>query len=104
MARWTQSYSDCKHISRIGSQLPISAILQTSLQTGRIIEGVLRRFNVGNNAGNGGWCSYGEVEIETKDHQRWVLDYLDIERITDVSTPERLKEYEDLGLIEIVPK
>ncbi len=35
MARWTQTNSDCEHISRIGSQLPIKAILKIKLQTGR---------------------------------------------------------------------
>jgi hypothetical protein len=102
MARWTESYSDIEHIARISSQLPITAIIQIKLRTGTIIEGVLRRLNVGNNGGHGGWRYYGELEIETKERCRYVLDYLDIQVVSAASSPERLKEYEALGLITLV--
>ena len=102
MARWTESYLDVEHISRISLQVPITAIIKVQLKTGESIEGVLRRSNVGNNGGQRGWRYYGELEIETKDHQHHVLDYLDIQVVSSTSSPERLKEYEDLGLITIV--
>jgi hypothetical protein len=71
MARWTENYQDQQHLAKIVEQMPIGGIVQITLCDGTTIEGVLRRMNIGNNAGRGGWAYYGDCEIETIAHQRW---------------------------------
>lgn len=102
MARWTETQSDQRRISEISQQMPIGGIVAITLIDGTTVEGVLRRVNVGNNAGRGGWCYYGECEIETKDFRRWVIDYLDIQTAASAWNDANAAEYERLGLISIV--
>ncbi|MCC8988783.1 MAG: hypothetical protein LM523_13920 [Candidatus Contendobacter sp.] len=71
------------------------------LKDGTAVEGVLRRTNCGNNAGQGSWKYYGECEIEDPNKQRWVIDYLDIESVSNL-WKARSAEYERLGLITII--
>lgn len=102
MARWTETFADQKHMATISPQIPVGGITRIVLNDGTVIEGVLRRMNVGNNAGRGGWQYYGECEIETKDHSRWVIDYLDIKSASSMWNEAIAAEYERLGLISIV--
>lgn len=81
--------------------MPIGGLVRLELGGGRSVEGVLRRTQGGNNAGQGGWQYYGECEIETKDRSRWVIDYLDIEFAASSWTEANIKEYEDLGQISV---
>ena len=90
MPRWTETYQDQIQISKIAQEMPIGGIVSITLKGGRNIEGVLRRSNVGNNAGEGGWKYYGECEIETLDKQRYIIDYLDIESAIDVSSENKI--------------
>lgn len=102
MPRWTETHQDQVRIARIGQEIPIGGIVEITLIDGRRIEGVLQRTNMGNNAGQGGWQYYGECEIQSKDRQRWVIDYLDIESARNVWSEQKAEEYEGLGLIKIV--
>ena len=102
MARWTESFADQEQIATVSQQMPVGGIVKMALADGTIVEGVLRRMNVGNNAGQGGWRYYGECEIETKDRQRWVIDYLDVKSAASVSSEATTAEYERLGLITII--
>lgn len=102
MARWTETAADQKHMARIASEIPIGGITRIVLNDGTVIEGVLRRMNVGNNAGRGGWQYYGECEIETKDNSLSVVDYLDIKSASRMWNETIAAEYERLGLITIV--
>lgn len=102
MARWTETFADQKHIATISQQMPIGGIALIVLHDGTAIEGVLRRTHSGNNAGQGGWQYYGECEIETKDHSRRVIDFLDIKSATSAWNEATAAEYERLGLITIV--
>lgn len=102
MARWTENYQEVQHLSKIAEQMPIGGIALITLVDGRSIEGVLRRVNMGNNAGQGGWSYYGECEIETKEHQRRVVDYLDVKSAVNLWSVSKTAEYEGLGLITIV--
>ena len=77
MARWTETLNDMKKISRISQELPIVGIVRIVLDNNETIEGVIRSSNSGNNAGQGKWKYYGEVEIETTNHQLRMIDYLD---------------------------
>jgi hypothetical protein len=101
MARWTQTLADHKHLSDISTHSPFCGIVSITLQNGKVIEGVMRRLNMGNNAGEGGWQYYGECEIETKDRQRFVIDYLDIKTVKNAWSDATSAEYERLGLISI---
>jgi len=102
MARWTESFADQKQIATVSQQMPVGGIVKLVLADGTAVEGVLRRMNVGNNAGQGGWRYYGECEIETKDRQRWVIDYLDVKSAANAWSDATATEYERLGLIAIV--
>lgn len=102
MARWTESFTDQQHLAKIVEQMPIGGIALLTLSDGTIIEGVLRRVNIGNNAGRGGWSYYGECEIETRNNQRWVIDYLDVKSAVNIWSDTKAEEYERLGLITIV--
>jgi hypothetical protein len=104
MARWTESFADINKIATVSQQMPVAAIVKIVLDDGRTIEGVLRRINVGNNAGEGGWKYYGECEIETKERQRWVIDYLDVKSAANAWNDSIAAEYQQLGLITIVDK
>lgn len=102
MARWTETPSDQKQISTISQQMLVGGIVKIVLIDGTVVEGVLRRINIGNNAGRGGWRYYGECELETKDHSRWVIDYLDIKSAANAWNESTAAEYERLGLITTV--
>lgn len=102
MARWTETLADQERMTRIAAQIPVGGITRIVLNDETVIEGVLRRINVGNNAGRGRWQYYGECEIETKDHSRWVVDYLDIKSASCMWNETIAAEYERLGLITIV--
>lgn len=102
MARWTETFADQNHMATISQQIPVGDITRIVLNDGTVIEGVFRRMNVGNNAGQGGWKYCGECEVETKDHARLVLDYLDIKSASSMWNDATADEYEHLGLITIV--
>jgi len=102
MPRWTQTRQDQEQITRIGRDMPIGMIVYITLIDGRSFEGVLRRINAGNNAGEGGWQYYEECEIESLDGKRWIIDYLDIQSVIGAWTDERAAEYEKAGLITIL--
>lgn len=102
MPRWTEIRQDQVRIAKISQEMLIGGIVEITLIDNRMFEGVLQRINMGNNAGQGGWQYYGECEIQTKDRQRWVIDFLDIKIARSVWGEEKAKEYENLGLIEIV--
>jgi len=102
MARWTESNQDQIQIAKVSQEMPIGGLVEITLLNGEKFEGVLQRSNLGNNAGQGGWQYYGECEIQTKDHQRWVIDFLDIESAQNIWSDEKAKEYKGLGLIKIV--
>ena len=99
MARWTETFADQNHMVTISQHIPVGDIVRIVLNDGTVIEGVFRRMNIENNAGQGGWKYCGECEIETKDHSRFVLDYLDIKSATSVWSDPIAAEYEHLGLI-----
>lgn len=102
MARWTNTYKDTIHLTTISEQMPIAGIVRLELLNGIILEGVIRRLHLGNNAGEGGWKYYGECELEDVNKQRYVVDYLDIMNAKNIWTDEKAKEYEALGLITIL--
>ncbi|MCQ1778246.1 hypothetical protein NOJ05_13645 [Neorhizobium galegae] len=100
MARWTRSAEERNHVSRIGGEVTQASIVMLTLKNGQRIEGAVRRFQSGNNAGIGGWQYYGEVEIEGPE-ARYTIDFLDIDRVDNV-WEMRKDEYEKAGIIEIV--
>jgi hypothetical protein len=102
MARWTETFADLNHMATISQQIPVGDIARIVLMDGTAIEGVVRRINVENNAGQGGWKYCGECEIETMDHSRLVLDYIDIKSASSMWNDAIATEYERLGLITIV--
>ena len=84
MPRWTENTADQNHMDTISSHIPVGDIVHIVLKDGMALEGVFRRMNIENNGGEGGWKFRGECEIETKDHTRHVLDYLDIRSASSV--------------------
>lgn len=102
MPRWTQTREDQDHIAKVAREMPISAIVYITLINGKSFEGVLRRVNAGNNAGEGGWQYYGECEIESLDCKRRIIDYLDIEFVTNAWSDEKAAKYAEAGLITIL--
>jgi hypothetical protein len=102
MARWTETFADQNHMAAISQQIPVGDIARIVLKNGTVIEGVVRRMNVENNNGQGGWKYRGECEIETKDRSRSVLDYLDIKSASSMWDDTIAAEYVRLGLITIV--
>lgn len=103
MPQWAQTHDEIVHLVETSKKIPIGGIAEITLNNGQIIEGIIRRTSQGNNAGRDGhWCYYGEIEVETKEKLRWVLDYSEITDAKNVWTKEKSKEYEKLGLITIV--
>lgn len=102
MARWTESQKDIETLVNVSNQIPFGGIAEITLINGTILEGIIHRQSQGNNAGRDGkWAYYGELELETKDRQRWVIDFLEIKSARNVWNESKSKEYENLGLIEI---
>lgn len=101
MPRWTETYQDQVRIAKISRDMPIGGLVEITLESKRCIEGVLHRSHSGNNAGRDGWQYYGECEVQTKEGQRWVIDFLDIESVRSIWSEEKAQEYEGLGLITI---
>jgi hypothetical protein len=87
-------------MATVPKEIPFAGIVEMRLKNGEAIEGVIRRMNFGNNAGQGGWQYYGEYEIETINKQRWVIDVLDIESAR-AAPQSRYADYEAQGLITI---
>ncbi len=104
MARWTETFADQNHMITISQHIPVGDIVRIVLNDGTVIEGAFRRMNIENNAGQGGWKFRGECEIETKDHARFVLDYLDIKSAASIWNDPVSTEYLHLGLISIVDR
>ena len=102
MPRWTETFADLNHMATISLHIPVGDIVQIVLNDGTVIEGVFRSMNIQNNAGQDGWKYCGECEIETKDHSRFVLDYLDIKSASSIWNDPVSSEYVRLGLITIV--
>ena len=101
MARWTKNSADQNHMVTISQHIPVGGIVRIVLNDGSVIEGVFRRMNVENNAGQGGWKYRGECEVESKDHSRFVLDYLDIKSASSIWNDPVSAEYQRLGLITL---
>lgn len=102
MPRWTETFADQNHMASISQDMPVGDITRIALNDGTVVEGVFRRMNIENNGGQGGWKYRGECEIETKDHARVVLDYLDIKSASSIWNDATSTEYENLGLVTIV--
>ena len=101
MARMSTNPTEHLHVATISQQVPIGGIPRVTLISGVALEGVLRSNSCGNNGGQGGWQYYGELELQTKDGRRHLIDYLDIQSVTNVWTTTLGEEYERLGLIQI---
>ena len=102
MARWAETFADLNHMATISQHIPVGDISRVVLNDGTVIEGVFRRMSIENNAGRDGWKYCGECEIETKDHSRLLLDYLDIRSASSLWNDPISAEYVRLGLITIV--
>ena len=92
MARWTANIDDVKRIADISQQMPLAGIVQLILRNDQVVEGVMRGFHVGNNAGDGGWRYYGEVTVQTKDNGTVTIDYLDIKFARSAWSEQKAKE------------
>ena len=101
MTRWTETSADQNHMVTISQHIPVGGIVRIVLNDGTAIEGVFRGMKVENNAGQGGWKFRGECEIETRDHSRFVLDYLDIKSASSIWNDPVSAEYQRLGLITL---
>lgn len=101
MARWTETHADLVRIASAPKEISVAGIVSMHLSDGKIIEGVIRRINFGNNAGRGGWRYYGEYELENINGSRWVVDVLDIVSAHNV-WENRHADYEAAGLITII--
>ena len=101
MPRWTENTADQNHMDTISSHIPVGDIVHIVLKDGTALEGVFRRMSIENNGGEGGWKFRGECEIETKDHTRHVLDYLDIRSASSVWNDPVSAQYQKLGLITL---
>jgi hypothetical protein len=101
MPRWTENTADQNHMDTISGHIPVGDIVHIVLKDGTALEGVFRRMSIENNGGEGGWKFRGECEIETKDHTRHVLDYLDIRSASSVWNDPVSAEYQKLGLITL---
>lgn len=102
MARWTENFADLNHMADICKQIPIGEIAHIVLADGTTVEGVVRRVDLDNNGGQGGWKYRGLCEIEKKDRTRLMLDFLDIRSASSMWDDPTATEYERLGLVTIV--
>lgn len=101
MARWTENSADQNHMVTIVQRIPVGGIVRIVLNDGTTFDGVFRRMNIDHNGGQGGWKFRGECELETKDHSRFVLDFLDIRSATSIWNDPVSAEYQRLGLITL---
>jgi hypothetical protein len=104
MSRFTTTHAEVLHLSKITSTMPFFGIVEVHFQDGRVIEGVIRGTQTGNNFTGGmtGPTAYNaEVTIETLQGHRDTIDLLDIARVQDVWATRR-DTYEQAGLIKLV--
>lgn len=105
MTRFTASSAEIKHLVEINGQVPMSGIVELKLHNDQIIEGLIIRLSVGNNAGNVGNSSptsyYGEVTVKSEDGQISPVDFLDVKSARDVTT-QRMPTFEKLDIVKIV--
>jgi hypothetical protein len=103
MARWATTNNEIEHIVNISNSIPPGGLAEITLSNNQVIEGVITKRTQGNNAGREGyWSYYGEIEFTTKDGDNLIIDFLDMSNIINIWSQQKAKEYEELGLIQIV--
>jgi hypothetical protein len=96
MPGWATEPRRIQHLAAVARQMPIGGLARVKLRNGTLVEGIVRRLGLSNNGGRSGWHYYGEVEIETKERDREVIDFLEIESAEPSWTEETATEYADL--------
>jgi len=108
MAKWAKSYEDIKHIVEISENLfavlKEGFLINIVLNDRREIEGWLTASSFGNNAVvvRPPTRYYGEITLKQLDGSSTTLDLLDIQFIRSATSPAKLKQYKEAGVIEIV--
>lgn len=99
MARWTKSREEERHLATLNrelSQVMVKGfLLQAVLKDGRTVEGLLTLSKFGNNPATDEHPVeyYCEFTLRLLDRTLMVLDALDVESISNVTTKERLAQY-----------
>lgn len=110
MGRWTRSWEEAQLLAKKNTHLweilQKGFIIRVVLKTGLEIEGVL----LGQNTKKMGATNnpiirfYSEITVKQLNGTLTKIDLLDIDQIFSETYPEKIKEYEKAGIIEIVEK
>ncbi|KAF0214531.1 MAG: hypothetical protein FD174_4340 [Geobacteraceae bacterium] len=100
MPRWTTSSKEMEKISEISGALLVQRgpIFLVTLENGEKHEGIMTGFYVGTNQPNPIFRFHGHIILNSLMNSLYI-DMLDIRHVISISTPAKLKEYEDLGLL-----
>lgn len=103
--RWTENNDEIRHLVSIQEELftALSAghLIEVTISNGRTFEGLLSNQSSGNN-GVPVSSFYGNLTLTRLNNQKVEIDLLDVKKITNVTTKEKLLEYEQAGIITIV--
>ena len=99
MARWTKSREEEKHLAKVNLELSQTMakgfLMQAVMKDGRTLEGLVTASKFGNNPKTEEHPVeyYCEFTLRLKDKTLLVIDALDVESLTNVTTKERLAEF-----------
>jgi hypothetical protein len=103
--RWTNGHAEIKHLVSIQNELTNAIgngfLIKITLLDGRIFEGFLSNQSSGNN-GISFSSFYANLTLLTLDNNKFEIDLLDIKNIVNSTTKDKVKEYEEAGIITIV--
>ena len=105
MARWTESMAEMQHLARMNQELwkaiEGGMIIKVRLKDDRDFEGVFCGQSVGNNVRTMSFASsyYGDLRLRTLDGSMVEIDVLDTQIIVNCTSPEKLRQYGQAGII-----
>jgi hypothetical protein len=99
MARWTKSREEEKHLAKVNLELSQTMakgfLMQAVMKGGRTVEGLVTASKFGNNPKTETRPVeyYCEFTLRLQDKTLMVIDALDVESLTNVTTKERLAQF-----------
>lgn len=92
-SKMTNNPQELEKIANLTKQVLFIGIIEATLYSGAVLEGVFRTVNTGNNASSvsddGQWLYYGNFDIETLDRQLINIDMCDVKSIRDVTSQKK---------------
>lgn len=103
--KYTQNNEEIKHLNSIQKQIKDAVeegfLIRVTLLDERIFEGILSEQSSGKN-GVSSSNFYENLSLITLDKQKLQIDLLNIKKVVNATTQEKINEYDKAGVITLV--